>query len=372
MPVTKEEKEEIEVLNKEVDKEVASNNANYVISLNEFSLTNENHVTVLNNSVEPIRTRKLFIDTLHFGAISNAPSKQNEETPFELIGRSNKYAHFNFKGFTQPFAQQPKHHIKGFLKELSLPAISRYMKEAMQMELKNGQLNTDVDVTLTGEQLDGNVVILLRGLETEIANSDEAGALIDQGALPFNMALDMLKDSHGNVELDVPLSGSTSDPSFGMSSIVTLITQKAIWMATQNYLMTTFVPYANIVSVAMKVGEFALKLRFDDLIYQTKQIEPNNAQQDYLNAFIGLMQDKKDIQIDICAISTPADINLSAGSQITDKEHINKLKELGEQREAAFKDYIIKHGNIDSSRLLLCAPKIDSSEEAQPRIELSV
>jgi len=372
LPATTAEKEEIEEVSSEINKELNTDKAGFTLSLNEFSLINDNQVTILNNSVEPIRERKLFVDTLRLGAISNAPNEQEQQTPFEFIGRSNKYAHFNFNGYTQPFALQPKHHLEGFLKELSLPAISRYMKEAMQMELKSGQLNTDVDVTLTGEQLDGNVIVLLRGLETAIANSDEAGALIDQGALPFNMALGMLKDSNGDVELDVPLSGSTSDPSFGVSSIVTLITQKAIWMATQDYLMTTFVPYANIVSVAMTVGEFALKLRFDDLIYQTKQIEPNEAQQAYLKAFIALMQDKEDTRVNICAISTPADINLSAGKEITSKEHIRQLKDIAEQRESAFKDYMIKHGNIASSRLLLCAPKIDSDEGAQPRIELSV
>ena len=240
------------------------------------------------------------------------------------------------------------------------------------MELKSGQLNTDINVTLTGEQLDGNVVILLRSLETAVAGSDEAGALIDQGALPFNMALGMLKDGSGDVELEVPLSGSTSDPNFGVNSIVTLITQKAIWMATQDYLMTTFVPYANVVSVAMSVGEFALKLRFDDLIYETKQIEPNDAQQAYLQGFIALMQDKEDTRVNICGISVPADIDLTAGEKITNKEHAQQLKDIAEQRESAFKDYIIEHGNIASSRLLLCAPKIDSSKEAQPRIELSI
>jgi hypothetical protein len=372
LPATEKEKEEIKEITKEIDEEISPNKADFIISLNEFSLTNENQLTMLDNSVEPVKTRELFIDTLHLGAISNAPSKQDQQTPFEFIGRSNKYAHFDFKGFTQPFGQQPTHHLQGFLKELSLPAISRYMKQAVQMELKSGQLNTNVDVTLTGEQLDGNVVILLRGIETAIADSEEAGALIDKGALPFNMALGMLKDGKGDVELDVPLSGSTSDPSFGVSSIVALITKKAVWMATQDYLMTTFVPYANIVSVAMTVGEFALKLRFDDLIYQTKQIEPNEAQKAYLDAFISLMQDKEDTRVNICAISTPADMNLSDGTQVTDKKHILQLKDIGEQREAAFKDYMIKQGNIASARLLLCAPKIDSSKEAKPRIELSV
>ncbi|MCW8864219.1 MAG: DUF748 domain-containing protein [Colwellia sp.] len=372
LPMTEKEEEELSEAVHEVDREINTQKADYLISLNDFSLINDNQITILDHSVEPVKTRKLFIDTLHLGALSNAKDKQEQKTPFEIVGRSNKYAHFNFEGFTQPFASKPTHHLQGFLKELSLPALSRYMKKAVQMELKSGQLNTDVNVTLAGEELNGNVVILLQGLETAIANSDEAGALIDQGALPFNMAISMLKDSNGDVELDVPLSGSTSDPSFGVSSIVTLITQKAIWMATQDYLLTTFVPYANIVSAAMKVGEFALKLRFDDLNYQTKQIEPNALQQAYLQSFIALMQDKKDTRVNICAISVPADIDLAAGKEITDKKHILQLKELAEQRESAFKDYIIKHGNIASSRLLLCAPKIDSSKGAQPRIELSV
>jgi hypothetical protein len=372
LPATETEQEEVIEAVEEVDQEINTTKPDFIVSLNGFSLINDNQLSFIDNSVEPAAKRKLFIDKLTLGALSNAEDKKGNQTPFELTGRSNKYAHFDFKGFTQPFSEKPMHHLKGFLKELSLRAVSTYAQQAMQIELKSGQLNTDIDVTLEGEQLDGNVVILLQGFETSIADSDEAGALIDQGALPLNMALGMLKDSDGNVELDVPLSGSTSDPQFGMSSIVSLITQKAVWMATQDYLLKTFIPYANIVSAAMAVGEFALKLRFEDLPYQAKQISINDGQQAYLKAFIALMQDQEKTRVNICAVSTPADVNLKAGNKVTDKSKIKQLKEIGEQREEAFKEYIIKHGNIASSRLLLCAPKIDSSENAQPRIELSV
>jgi len=372
LPVTKAEQEEVIEVVEEVDQEINATKAEFIVSLNELTLINDTQLSFLDNSVEPAAKRKFFIDKLTIGALSNAQDKKDNQTPFELVGRSNKYAHFDFKGFSQPFSQKPIHHLEGFLKELSLRAVSTYTQQAMQIELKSGQLNTGIDVTLEGENLDGNVVILLQGLETGIADSNEAGELIDQGALPLNMALGMLKDSDGNVELDVPLSGSTSDPQFGMSSIVSLITQKAIWMATQDYLLKTFVPYANIVSAAMAVGEFALKLRFEDLPYQAKQISISEDQQAYLQAFIALMQDQEKTRVNICAISTPADINLKAGSKVTDKSQIKKLKEIGEQREEAFKEYIIKHGNVASSRLLLCSPKIDSSENSQPRIELSV
>ena len=376
LPKTKTEQEEIitteEETGQEADQEKNDAKTPFIVSLNKFSLINDNQISFVDNSVEPVAKRKLFIDKFTLGALSNAQDKKDSQTPFELIGRSNKYAHFEFKGFTQPFSQKPVHHLKGFLKELSLRSVSTYVQQATQIELKSGQVNTDIDVTLDGEQLDGNVMILLQGLETGIANSDETGALIDKGALPLNMALGMLKDGDGNVALDVPLSGSTSDPQFGLSSVVSLITQKAIWMATQDYLLKTFIPYANIVSAAMSVGEFALKLRFEELPYQAKQIEINEEQQAYLQAFIALMQAKEKTRVNICAISTPADIDLKTNNKIINKDHIKQLKEIGEQREDAFKAYVIKHGNIASSRLLLCSPKIDSSKNAQPRIELSV
>ncbi len=84
------------------------------------------------------------------------------------------------------------------------------------------------------------------------------------------------------------------------------------------------------------------------------------------------MQNKEDTRVNICAISIPADIDLASGVEVTDKNQANQLKEIAEKREAAFKDYMIEHGKISSSRLLLCLPKIDSSKDAQPRIELSV
>jgi len=355
-----------------VSKESETKNDNFVFSFNKLSFINENSFNFTDFSVSPIYQRTLFLDTLDVGPLSNSSEKQQEKTPFTLVGRSNKYANFNLTGYLQPFAKLASYHLKGSFKEFSLPAISSYLKASTGLEIKTGQLNTDLDVTLNGDILDGNVIVLLQALETGLVDSEEAGSLIDQGALPLNMAMGMLKDSDGNVELDVPLSGSTSDPKFGLSSIVTLITKKAIISATQDYLLTTFVPYANIVSIAITAGEIALKLRFDDLEYQVAQIEPGDHQSAYLKDFIALMQEKEDTRVTICAISTPADIGLKGGTSVTDKADIKRLIDIGEKREHAFKDHLIEMGKIDSSRILFCKPKIDSDEDAIPRIAISV
>ncbi len=356
------------------EKVLADNTTNndFVFSFKTLRFINKNAFGFTDFSVNPIYQRTLFLDTLELGALGNSDENKQAQTPFTLVGRSNKYANFNLSGYLQPFSKLARYHVKGDFKEFSLPAISSYLKASTGIEVKTGQLNTALNVTLTGDELDGNVVVLLQALETGLVDSEEAGSLIDQGALPLNMAMGMLKDSDGNVELDVPLSGSTSDPKFGLSSIVTLITKKAIMSATQDYLMTTFVPYANIVSIAITAGEFALKLRFDDLEYQVEQVEPNDRQDAYLKEFIALMQDKEDTRVTICAISTPADIGLKAGVSVTDKADIKRLINMGEEREHAFKDHLIEEGKIDSSRILFCKPQIDSDEGAIPRIAISV
>ncbi|GAA0811997.1 hypothetical protein GCM10009111_05320 [Colwellia asteriadis] len=345
---------------------------NFIFSLNKFQLVNTNEIFFIDHSVDPHYNSDFFIDTLTLEHLSNDQEKQSQPSPFVFKGRNNKYTNFNLTGFIQPFATTPIYKIAGDFKELSLPTISSYLKDSTGLEVKTGQLNINLDVLLTGDILEGDTTLLLQGLETAIVDDDEVDSILAQGALPLNIAMGMLKDGDGNVELGLPLSGSTDDPKFGVSSIVTLITQKAIISATQDYLVKTFVPYANIVSLAMTAGEFALKLRFDDLPYSATQIAPGEEQQVYLTQFIELMQKKKSTRVNLCAVTTPADIGLPNGEKVTDKGNKKRLTALGNERASALKDYLIEQGNIESARLLLCTPKIDSSAEALPRIAISV
>jgi|GEM_PF-719019 len=343
----------------------------YYISINAFNIIKDNQIDFLDNSVNPTYKRSFSIEELAIGKLSNLAQSSENKTPITLKGKSNDYANFAFDGFVQPFAQQKVYHIKGFLNELSLPDVSTYMKDALQLELKSGQLNTKLEVTLTDDDLDGEVSININGLETTAVNSQEANLIKDQVGIPFNTALGMLKDGNGDLVLDVPLSGKTSSPSFGISSFIALITKKAVMSATQDYLMATFVPYANIVSVAMTAGEFILKLRFEDLPYQAKQVEPDEKQTEYIEQFIAVMKDQKNTRVRICAISTPADIGAAANQKLSEVE-VKALITIGHEREKAFKAYVVKDKAIETGRILLCAPQIDTSKNAIPRMVISV
>ena len=344
----------------------------FLISLNEFNLIKSNDIFFVDNSVNPTYKRTIMIDELSVGALSNHHNKKEDKTPIALVGRSDQYANFNFNGFIQPFAEKQTYHTKGSLNELSLLSASTYMKDALELGLTSGQLSTNVDLTLAGEDIDGDIILNIKGLETgaTVPDNIETGETKGQVSFSLNTALAMLKDDTGNIELDIPLSGKTSDPSFGLSSIIGIITKKAIVTATETYLVKTLVPGGNLVSVAMLASDIIMKERFEDLPYAPAQEKLNNTQTDYVQKFITLMKEKEDTQVKLCAISTPSDLGLVATSKLSEND-IKKLKALALKRENSFKAYVVEQG-IQSGRILLCAPAIDTTEDATPRIAISV
>ena len=51
--------------------------------------------------------------------------------------------------------------------------MSSCLKASTGIEVKTGQLNTALDLTLTGEELGGNIMVLLQALETGLVVSEE-------------------------------------------------------------------------------------------------------------------------------------------------------------------------------------------------------
>ena len=337
-------------------------------SLTQIKLQTKQPIIFIDNNFSPSVNRTLLVNEFKLGALNTL--KSDTKTPFSLLAHSNKYSKLQFEGDLKPFAKIPEYHLKGQIKEFSLPSISPYLKQAMNLELQSGQLNSNIALSLLADKIEGNIDLLIKGLETTSTDSNEVNLLKDNSMLPLNAALDMLKDNNGDLELSIPLSGSTNDPQFGMQSFIALVAKKAIASATQTYLIKTFVPYANIVTVALSVSDSLLKVRFEPLYYQAKQIAPTKEQQTYLKQLIQLLNDKKEANVKLCAISVPADIEVKNNVTLS-KEQQQKLLNLGQQREHTLKDYLLKNSNINSERLLFCMPKIDKAAMAQPRIELS-
>ena len=339
-------------------------------SLGKFSLADNATIEFKDSSVSPHYERNVDISVLSLTAVDS--KKPDLESVFNLEGKSDKYANFVVEGRGHPFAETQTYNIDALIKEVSLPSVSSYIKDALKYEIESGQLDVVMKAGLKGSEIAGDVDLLLRGVEFTAADDHEAGTVTDQTSVPFNVALGMLKDSDGNVELSVPLSGDTSSPSFGFTGFLTLLVKQATMSAAKEYLITTFVPYASVMKVAMAAGQYALKLRINDLNYLPKQIELTPAQIEFSRQMSVMLQDKADINVKLCAISTPADIAVSSAEEAHLANNVVRLKAISKQRVETFKAYMVEKLNVTSAKLLLCTPQIDTSKGAKSRIEFVI
>ncbi len=338
------------------------------IRMTKLALSGENSVHFRDESVTPVYQRVLFIEDFALNTIDN----RNEAlSPFHLVGKSNDYAKINLKGGVAPFTAQTNLTVAGEVNEVSLPSISPYIRDPLGFVFKSGQLDTRIDIKIVQSDIKGDLVLRMRGIDMS-SSAVQSNSLAAQSAVPLNVALGMLKDGKGNIKLKVPLKGSVNDPSFGLNSFLVLVTKKAIASQAKSYLMQTFVPYASVVSVAITAGKFALKLRFDDLHYVPEQIDVSDKQQQYLGEFIQLMKDKSDAQVKVCGVATPADASDQKDSELSAEEKSEALRAIAAQRAEAFKEYVVKEGELASSRILLCQPQVDYSKDAAPRVSISL
>ena len=340
-----------------------------LIKLDRLELTNVKTFTFSDESVSPEYKREIFIDEMLIQKID--ASQPLQQSPFSIKGRSDRYSKFEFAGFIKPFTEKTNLTVKGHIMEVSLPSASGYIEPVLGFQFESGELDTLLNIEIIDSAISGNSNIHIRGLELATAENYEQDTLKEQTAMPLNVALGMLKDGDGNVELDIPMLGDLDSPTFGYSSFIALITQKAVQAAAQSYLIKTFIPYAELLSITFSAGEFILKTRFEDLIYNPTQITISESQLPYMQQFVALMKDKKNTQVKVCATATIEDLAEEGVNAQTEEQKILKLKSLAQQRMIAFEEYAVTEG-IESSRILTCTPKVDLSMENRPKITISI
>lgn len=337
-----------------------ANNLTYVIDL----ITTTGQLTVEDTVATPNFNAQIDFKEIRVEALDNTDA--TKVTRFQLSGNTGRHADFALKGDYQAFNPQMNMSIMGDINELALPKLVGYFAKGGNVNILSGQLDSQLDVKVVDNKISGNSELFVRGLELAKENKEQGSVEKNDSVISLNTALNMLQDSKGNLELDVPLSGDVSSPEFGLQSFIGIITQKAVMVAAESYLMQTVVPYGNVLSLAKIAGEMMLKIRIEDLVYQPQQVEISEQQTPFVTNLIKLMVDKPDLQFKVCAIATAAD--LPNEHSFDDKALVTYLHQLSEQRGQAFKDYLVQQGGISSKRLLLCHGQVEKTSEQSPRI----
>jgi len=340
--------------------------APYYVVLETYDTTGTSSINVQDKSISPTLQRSLEIDTLSLRKLNT--QKKDQATVLALKARNGKYATLQSDITIWPLADRLTMKSELIIKEAELPPYSSYIASVLGYQIDSGQLDLDLKLTADAGVLDGNSHIILR--EFDLGGRKDSSSVIKAGAIPLNIAVSILKDSKNNIDLEIPLSGDIDNPEFGWQNFLLLPVRKALFTASSSYLMQTFVPYANVISIAQFAGDQLLKIRVEPLIFEATDSYLNASQDVFLKQLIALMQDKKDSQLKACGVASYLDLGFEKPPVSIDQATKESAEKLAQERADHLKDHLVKEG-ISSSRIYLCSPEIDLSTSSKPRVELN-
>ncbi len=338
----------------------------FTFSFGQIVVSPQSRIKFIDRLRRPPFEKELILAETTFGPMDSR--NPNTESNIVLAAKIGDYGELKASGHIKPLTDKTNLNLRGNIKEIALPPLSFYVREALEYNIESGQLNTNFDVKIVDDRIKGNAKVLLRSFELVAPDSKKTTA--ESGAISLNIAVDMLKDSKGNIKLKIPIKGDVSSPTFGVGTFLAIIMKKALMVAAQEVLLQSLMPYAGIASLAIEAGSELIKVKFAPLPYRVEQVAPDQAQEDYLVKFAEVMKKQKTLQVRMCAITVPGDIGIPPDSQtILTEEQKEALLNLGIAREKQLKSALIKKG-VESSRLFECRPKISKDAKATPSIKL--
>jgi hypothetical protein len=143
-----------------------------------------------------------------FGGIIGSLSSENlARGEVNLTATVDGVAPVMIAGKLDPFGAKPFVDLEIDAKNVELLPFSPYSGRYAGYELARGKLNSNLKLKLDGKQLDAANLIVLNGFT--FGGPVESP---DATSLPVRLGVALLKDSAGQIVIDVPVSGNIDDP----------------------------------------------------------------------------------------------------------------------------------------------------------------
>ena len=149
------------------------------------------------------------------GVVSGLSSGQDARSRIELDGRVDEFGLARIRGELNPFAPRNNTDIHVVFKNVDMVAASPYSMKFAGYKIAEGKISLDLQYKVRNSQLEGANQIVIDKL-TLGERVDSADAL----KLPIELAIAILKDSNGRIDLGLPVSGDINDPQFSYGGLI--------------------------------------------------------------------------------------------------------------------------------------------------------
>ena len=317
-------------------------------------------------------------------------ARPNQDTHVYLKARTARHDSIEVKGTVRPLASPVSLNLESRIEGLELPPLSPYAIGSIGRRLDSGQLDADSTLKVEQGELDGVNKLVMKGLSISPVKADGQQATGMQLAVPLDKGLDMLRDDHDVIRLELPITGKLDSPDFDISDVLNQAITKATKEGAIASLSLLLQPYGSLITVARYAADKASAVHLDPVVFEPASAEVDEARHDYLDKVAGIIEQRPNINIMLCGVASAYDrVEMArqataARTEDSDKKQgkdtlppavevpDEQLIDLADRRDAAVKDYLVgKHG-IKPGRLVACQPRVDPDGGAKPRVDLLI
>ncbi|MBI9074886.1 MAG: DUF748 domain-containing protein [Desulfatibacillum sp.] len=163
-------------------------------------------------SIEPGFTTEL--GSLN-GTITNISSNPDIKAEILLTGQLNNHAVLNITGWGKPLTIPPSGKVVLGFKNIEMAPLSPYTAKYIGYRLSKGKLTLAHEYLYHEGLINGENLIIIDQL-TLGEKVDSPDAI----KAPIELALALLKDSNGRIELPVPITGDPQNPQFKLGKVI--------------------------------------------------------------------------------------------------------------------------------------------------------
>jgi hypothetical protein len=181
------------------------------------------------------------------GDLTTIATNSSEPSTVTLEGRVDEFGFVRVSGFITPLETSRNTDLKVAFQNVAMPKFSAYTIPFAGREIASGKLDLDLGYKVTASELVGENKVVLRDLELG-DKVEHPGAM----SLPLGLAVALLKDAEGKIDIDLPVRGNVDDPDFRYGGVVL----KAFGTLIVKIVASPFALLGNLLGVEASELEF--------------------------------------------------------------------------------------------------------------------
>ncbi|MEA1648901.1 DUF748 domain-containing protein [Nitrospirillum sp. BR 11164] len=149
------------------------------------------------------------------GEVAALSSSATASSRLALRGQVGDFGQVTIDGRLVPFDPGRDSNVNLLFRNVEFPDLSPYTVKFAGRRIARGRLDVDLHYLVKGGALNGANRVVIRDIKLG-DRVDVPGAL----DLPLDLAIALLKDDEGKINVDLPVSGNINDPRFDIGSVI--------------------------------------------------------------------------------------------------------------------------------------------------------